>query len=521
MFYGADTAELSAFAHRCDLGSRSVLDLVHRLDALVLSVAWDGPDAEALRADWRARTGPGLVRAATMLLETRTEAITHAEEQDLASAPARDSADAASGPGPGTRLGNSELHGAAPSMSLVSGASAEFIGRMERESRPTGFPGVPGLDRGGEFRGADISSEISGIAPGEPDTGKDVWDWVLGRKDSPLPDLPGGGEHPAPPGGGGEDGPLGDGWGGKEQEVPPTSPTKPANWPDDMPWPPSGPFPGDSDDQYVYGDEGHGSAGDATNDPRPVGTQVDEGGQLGVGAGGPDGGGYAEGKWVVNGGASATSDEHSNFTVTAGGRAGVEAGGAAGTSDGTGVTASGTAEVYAEGGLTVGRDGYGVGWRAGGEASGSASYSEVNEDGSSSIYTVEGSAKAGGHASHHVNVVRNGEGEASGITAGFDVGGGASAGYNYTEEHISPQGWFQMSTTTSDGVGKSVGLSGNAVVSTDEVSFSLGGGIPGIDTGPLSGAAIGINPNRIVEDVSGGAFDADDVVATAKDISPF
>lgn len=288
-----------------------------------------------------------------------------------------------------------------------------------------------------------------------------------------------------------------------------------------MPWPPESTAPVDEDGQYIYGDEGFGSSGDATNDPRPVGTQVDEGGQAEGGMGGPEGGTYGEGKWVVNGGASATQDDHSNFTVTAGGRAGGEARGAAGTDDGTGATAHGNAEVYAEGGLTVGRDGYGFGWRAGGEVSAGASYAQTNEDGSSSVYTVEADASAGIHSSHHANVVRNDEGEASGISAGFDIGGGASAGYNYTEERISPNGWFSSSVTTSDSVGKSAGANGNAVVSTDEISLSVGGGIPGVDTGSLSGVAFGINPNRMVEDMSGGAFDADDVVATARNISPF
>lgn len=512
MFYGANTTELAAFARSCGSGAQALGDLLQSLDTIVLSAHWQGPDADSLRDTWASHAAPALGRATATLKGYSAEVTTHAEEQDAASA--GEGLGAAGGGGGG---GESAVDPAPAGWRDLSGpdplSAFQIFGGLSGRPAPSGFFAGDGIG----FEGMGLSQEIAGIAPGEPDMGGDFWDWVLGKRDSPLPDLPGDSDKESPQTGDPGDIDLGDLGHGDEPKTPPTEPTKPANWPADMPWPPTNQAPVDDDGQYVYGDEGYGSTGDATNDDRPVGTRTDEGGEVAVGTGG----GYVKGKWGFSEGINVTEDEHGNVTVTVGSRGGAEVEAGGGSDDGTGVTATGTAEGYAEGGLTVGPDGYGIGWRAGGEVTGRGSYAETNEDGSSSIYTVEATAEAGAHASHYGHRVRNSDGEVTGWASGFDVGGGASAGYSYTEEHISPNGWFQHSTTQSESAGKSVGLSGHAVVSTDEISISVGGGIPGVDTGPFSGASFGINPNRIVEDISGGAFDADDVVERFNEFSPY
>jgi hypothetical protein len=507
MFFGADTAGLDAFARRCAAEARALDDLRQGLEGIVRSVDWQGPDAERLRGTWSARTAPGFEHAAALLRRCGEETTAHADEQEAASATTSPGAAArppTGSPGPGPLPGL--LGAAAPAL-------GDMIGRLGAPPSPARLgPGFPG---------AGLSQEISGIAPGEPDPVGDIWKYLLGERDSPFP--PEDAEKEAPQTGDPVDIDLGDLGREDEPAGPPTEPTKPANWPEDMPWPPNGPATEQGDDgQYVYGDAGYGSRGDAASDERPVGTAVDEGGQGGGSAGVEQGGGFAEGRWTVSGGASATEDEHSNFTVTAGGRAGTEGEVGIGADDGTGVTVQGSAEVYAEGGVTVGADGYGVGWRAGGQTGGAVSYAETNEDGSSSIYTVEAHGEVDAHGSHYGHRVRNQDGEVTGWAMGVDVGAGASAGYSYTEERVSPEGWFRTSTTTTDGVGRGAGVEANAVISTDEISISVGGGLPvrgGADA--PSGFAVGIDPNKIISDVSGGAFDADDVVATLEEVSPY
>lgn len=511
-FWGADTEGLLVFASSCRAGARSMSERLEVLDTAVNGVDWVGPDADQVRTRWSSEISPSMRRIVAMLETRDSEVSSHAEEQEHASTPDGSAFLGTPPTGTAARIGQ----GATP---LDAVPLSHLMGVL---GPPNGSAWSTGARDGSLRQGMGISSEIggSGIAPGEPDPIGSIWDWVFGKRDSPLPDLPGGDkEEPADPVPAPGDGDR------RRDEEPPNpadGPQKPANWPDDMPWPPAGPTGEQGEDgQYVYGDEGYGSPGDATRDDRPVGTAVDEGDQGGVDVGTDDGGVAADGQWTVNGGTSVTEDEHSNFTVTAGGRAGIEGRANAGSSDGTGAGIEGSAEIYAEGGVTVGNDGYGTGWRAGGQAGGSASYAETNDDGSSSIYTVEARAEAGAHSSHYGYRVRNADGESTGWATGFSVGAGASVGYNYTEEWVSPNGWMQTSVTTSDSAGRSVGLSGNAVITTDELSISVGGGLPGMPSDMPSGFAIGINPNKIVSDVSGGAFDADDVVKTMHEHSPY
>lgn len=491
------------------------------LGTAVLAANWQGPDADSVRETWSRHAAPGIEVAAARLRNRGDELGAHAEDQDAASA-----AETLGAPGQPLRpLSHPSLSRGAPGP-LAARLGALF-GRLGAPPSGTAMgPGVLDL-----FSGSEASQEISGIAPGGPDPLDDAWKWLLGEDEEtsplPLPPEGPGPEKDAPQTGDPVDIDLGD-WelgGEDESTTAPTEPTKPANWPADMPWPPNSRAPVGDDGQYVYGSEGYGDPGDAANDDRPVGTRVDEGGA--VGAAGDNG--YVEGTWVFSEGTNVTEDEHGNHTFTIGTRGGAEVEGGVGTDAGTGVVGTGTAEGYVEGGATVGRDGYGVGWRAGAEVTGQGSYAQVNDDGSSTIYTVEASAEAGAHASHYGHRVRNAEGESTGWASGFDVGAGATAGYSYTEEHISPHGWFQHSTTVSDSAGESAGAAVNTVVSTDEISISADWSIPFVDekpfssadTGPLSGVSFAIDPNQIVSDLSGGAFDADDIVHQTNRFSPY
>ena len=526
MFYGADTEAVSAFATRCGSGARTLDELVQGLSAAVMAASWQGPDADSLRDTWSGRTAPELQRAAALLRHRGDELNAHADEQEETSAV---ETVGAAGPLWGQPL---RAAPALPGLGPLASRFGDLIGHL---STPTASsPFGPGLSA--PFQGMELSQGISGIAPGGDDPRDDVdkaVDWILGRdgeeETSPVPGPPDHPEEKEEPQRTGDPVDLDD-WGlgdlGEKDETPNPldGPTKPEGWPEDMPWPPPAQGPVDDNGQYVYGSEGYGDAGDATTDDRPVGTQVDEGdgGRVGDDV-------HAEGEWTVNGGYNVSEDDYGNHTYSHGWRIGVDGEVGGGTDDGPGATLGGTAEAYAEVGGTVGPDGVGVGMRAGAEASGSASYTEVNEDGSTTNYTVEANAEAGGHANAYGQAVRNEDGEISGAATGFDIGGGYSAGYSYTEENISPNGWFKSSHTTSQGVGKSAGAGGDFVVSTDEIGFSAGWSIPKaesgplstIDTGPLSGVSLSINPNRIVEDVSGGRFDADDVVDTVSESAAF
>lgn len=87
MFWGADTAQLTAFVsitgHRAsDLEARCAA-----LSSLIGSATWTGPDADEFRARWE-QTSPMMLAISTEL-GCRAELIReHAEEQDRASTPA-------------------------------------------------------------------------------------------------------------------------------------------------------------------------------------------------------------------------------------------------------------------------------------------------------------------------------------------------------------------------------------------------------------------------------------------------
>lgn len=519
MFYGADTEAVSAFATRCGSGARALDELMQGLSTAVMSASWQGPDADALRGMWSGRTTSEFRRATALLRSRGDELITHADEQDATSAVEAD------GDGAGPLFARPELL-APPFAGLGPLASrfSDLIGRLGAPPSPS--PLDPGLSA--PFQGMELSQGIFGFAPGGEDpaggadeTADKLVDWILGRdgdeETSPLPNPPDYPEEKEEPQRTGdpvdlEDWGLGDLGKGEDEPQPPFSPpVKPENWPDDMPWPPPAQGPVEDPGQYVYGDEGYSGTGDATTDDRPVGTQVDEGdgGSIGDDV-------YAEGEWTVNGGYNTSEDEHGNLTYSHGWRIGLDGEVGAGSDGGSGVAVGGTAEAYSEVGGTVGPDGIGIGMRAGAEVGGSATYTQVNEDGSTTNYTVEANAGAGAHAHGYGHAVRNEDGEITGAATGFSVGGGYSAGYSFTEENVSPNGWFTTSTTTSEGVGKSAGAGADFVASTDEIGFSANWSIPATDTGPLSGVSLSVNPNRIVDDLSGGRFDADDVVDTVE-----
>lgn len=84
-FQGADTEALRQVG--TDLGSRAqqIDDLATRLAALVETVPWTGPDADAFRADFSGHVRPDLLDCGTRIRRDAQEIEGHAEEQDRSS----------------------------------------------------------------------------------------------------------------------------------------------------------------------------------------------------------------------------------------------------------------------------------------------------------------------------------------------------------------------------------------------------------------------------------------------------
>lgn len=84
-FYGADTAALREQATTFDACGKTMLERTSTLSSTVMSVAWAGPDAEALRQRWTEVEQQ--IRSAAEDLAARSQDLAeHAEEQDSASA---------------------------------------------------------------------------------------------------------------------------------------------------------------------------------------------------------------------------------------------------------------------------------------------------------------------------------------------------------------------------------------------------------------------------------------------------
>ncbi|PMC74871.1 DNA/RNA non-specific endonuclease [Brachybacterium sp. UMB0905] len=129
-FLGADTESLRQAGGTVERGAQRIDDLAVRLAALIESVDWQGPDAEAFRVDWAARVRPDLDRSAMRLREDSRELTDHAEEQDATSDPGGESG---RGAGVGEAIGavGRALGGAAGAAIGAAATAAEAATEME------------------------------------------------------------------------------------------------------------------------------------------------------------------------------------------------------------------------------------------------------------------------------------------------------------------------------------------------------------------------------------------------------
>lgn len=84
-FFGADTEQLRAHADACQRNSGTLHDLIGTTSALIMSVQWTGPDADAFRELWASEVRARLTESADALQSRSEELREHAEEQDVTS----------------------------------------------------------------------------------------------------------------------------------------------------------------------------------------------------------------------------------------------------------------------------------------------------------------------------------------------------------------------------------------------------------------------------------------------------
>lgn len=269
--------------------------------------------------------------------------------------------------------------------------------------------------------------------------------------------------------------------------------------------------------QEMYGTDGYLDAGGAAGTDRPLGGYHDEFSVWdGREAEGELGHFDAYGRGGYSFGANESIDEFGNVTGTAGGRTGAEIGfdGELNGAHGSGGNVSGAVgvEAYAEGGGTVGPDGYAFGAQAGGGA-----YAEGNitaENGQGGTSSVTGTAYAGADigGNHWNQATRNEDGAINGWTVGFDgrAFAGAEAGLDFQQS--GPFGWFSGHTSVDAKAGVGGGGGAGLTLSTDEIGFGLSGELAtGLGLGASHG--LSIHPNQIVETFSPGEYDLDDMIS--------
>jgi len=144
-FLGADPEMLRGHGRAVDGGAERLEQLTAQLDGLVGGVAWQGPDAEAFRADWAGRVRTGLRGRVGALRDGAAELARQAEEQDGASG--------AEGDGPGDSAAS-----AAPALEAEDGI------RLLAASAP--LPAVASA--------ADASAEIGESTLDFPGTGLEL-----------------------------------------------------------------------------------------------------------------------------------------------------------------------------------------------------------------------------------------------------------------------------------------------------------------------------------------------------------
>lgn len=408
-FYGADTEQLREQAGACLRGSGTLRDLIGSTSALVGSVEWTGPDADAFRERWQSVVRAQLTERADALRARADDLQAQAEEQDGAS-----DGDGGSGGG------------------------------------PFGFP-MP-------------------------------FPFPL-----PLP-LP----LPFP--------------------VPGQTP----------PWENPGPFDRSNlpkGPQEFYGDPGYGT-GNAAGNERPVGSH-DAGGSHWDGKEIENDRGYFDGyaNTRASAGTNTTVDGYGNTTHTAGARAGAEIGydEKLNLPFGSSLTSQGRAgaEAYGEAGVTYGPDGVSAGAGAGAGVYGDITDTLNLPFGASESVGMSGYAGAEAHANAYSHATRNEDGDVNGWTLGADAGAFAGAKGDINVSATSPGGWASASASFGAEAGVSIGGGAGAVVSTDQVGFSVGGDIAE-GLGLEGDLAFSVSPNNIMNTFTPEDYDVDDAIDDAQ-----
>lgn len=274
-------------------------------------------------------------------------------------------------------------------------------------------------------------------------------------------------------------------------------------------------------EQSFYGAPGYGTRGGVIDQERPVGTQFEMRGDVLSGREIENEAGHIDAHAGVNdsAGVNGSTDPYGNMTGTIGARGSAEVGvdthlnGPLGTS--VDISHRIGAEVYAEGGGTIGPDGGSVGAKVGYGVYGVQEASTSHESGASVSVTTMGFAGADAHANAYGHLTRNADGQVNGWSVGVDAG--AFAGEQATQkfEVTAPNGWFSSSTSVSAKPGGGVGFAAGGTFSTDEVSLSVGGFVAtGLGFG--GSTKIAINPNAIVESITPGDYNLDDAISDVK-----
>lgn len=279
---------------------------------------------------------------------------------------------------------------------------------------------------------------------------------------------------------------------------------------------------------YRYGaSDDYGDVSSRTGDDRPLGPNAEQAATPWEGEEGLWGHIDASAQGSNSGGAHVTTDQHGNVTASAGGRASANAEFDASLHGPLGESVEVSADiggaVYAEIGGTAGPDGLSagaaVGWGA--YAEGEAAYTVHGLETS-----VKGEAMIGAeaHANAHLGLTRTEEGRLNGFAAGFDAGAFAGAEAETTYKLEAPGGWFSAETKVGVNAGAGAEASAGFEISTDEISFQLGGALaPG--AGGSAAGQISFRPNDFVNAFTPGDYDLDDAIDDVggffKSINPF
>lgn len=270
--------------------------------------------------------------------------------------------------------------------------------------------------------------------------------------------------------------------------------------------------------QEFYGGSDYGAVGQSYGVARPIGDEIDAAASadhhLNSGRGSFDAYAGAKYSW----GNDATTDSFGNTTETIGTRGSAEAGltSQIDLPGGNGLEAGALvgAEAYAEAGWSHGPDGASGGLRAGAAVYGEQSATLTDPTGASLGMAQSYQVGAEAHANGHGHLTRGSEGQVNGVTGGFDAGAFAGAEISQTIDATAPGGWLSGSATITPLAGGGGSLAAGATVSTDDVSVSAGGKVA--EAIGLGGSlTVGIHPNEIVQDISPGDYDLDDVISGA------